>query len=246
MVVRSPEAKRISVEQNSCAEPILAGVLVIGQAGDAPFLHCGEESRAVSLTIEHYGEAVQKGIRLKLGGSGLIRDVLFKTRNDVVRQSLQNTWVDSLADYEERLALHRIDPIVSGRAQAQALARDIVFGQFLGSAVVNPHMAIDVENGRLFRRLRHPLFAKLCTPFERPLLIGQMLELDAQGANFRDAIQTNQFSPFTRRVIAQSLNGPEPAERHERQQQKNGLKTVKSGRETKHLLGVMQKPADQE
>jgi hypothetical protein len=47
-------------------------------------------------------------------------------------------------------------------------------------------------------------------------------------------------------VIAQSLNGPEPAKRHERQQQKDGLKTVKAGREAKHLLGVMQKPADQE
>jgi len=72
-----------------------------------------------------------------------------------------------------------------------------------------------------------------------------MLELDAQGANFRDAIQTNQFSPLTRRVIAQSLNGPQPAKRHERQQQKDRLKTVKAGRETKYLLGVMQKPTDQ-
>src|ERR1700746_1273430 len=73
-----------------------------------------------------------------------------------------------------------------------------------------------------------------------------MLELDAQGAHFWSAVEAQQFAPFSRRVITECLDRPEPAQCHEGQKQKDTGKTVKASRQVKVLGRMPQQPADQE
>jgi len=127
MIVRWPEGKPTSVATNS-SRPILAGVLVVGQACDAPVLHRSEKARAIAFAIEHHGEAVQQGIGLELFAARLVRHVLLENRNDVAVHGSQHSRIDRLAHHEERLAVHGVDPVVGGGTQAQPLAGDVVFG----------------------------------------------------------------------------------------------------------------------
>ena len=62
--------------------PIVTGVLVIGEAGNAPLLHLEEEVRAVTFPIKHHGKPMQERVCLELIGSWLVRHILFKARND--------------------------------------------------------------------------------------------------------------------------------------------------------------------
>src|ERR1700693_738248 len=73
-----------------------------------------------------------------------------------------------------------------------------------------------------------------------------MLEFDAQGAHFGSTVDTEQFSPFPWRVIAQRLDRLEPRQRHESQQQKDGFETVKALGQSKVLAGIAQQAADQQ
>src|ERR1700751_433493 len=68
-----------------------------------------------------------------------------------------------------------------------------------------------------------------------------MLELDAQGAHFRSAVEAQQFAPFSRRVITQCLDRPEPAQCHEGQKQKDACETVKASRQVKVLGKILTK-----
>ena len=108
--------------------PILAGVLVIGQTGDALLLHRGEKGGTVSFPVEHDSEAMKARIVIELLLAGLVRHIRFEPRNQLVFHDLQQSRIDGLADDEERLTVHRVHPIVRRRAQAQSLSRDIVFG----------------------------------------------------------------------------------------------------------------------
>src|SRR5215472_5971231 len=73
-----------------------------------------------------------------------------------------------------------------------------------------------------------------------------MLELDAQSAHFWSAVEAEQFAPFSRRVITQCLDRPEPAQRHEGQKQKDACETVKASWQVKILGRMPQQPADQQ
>src|SRR5580658_7908986 len=144
--------------------PILAGIFAIGQACNASVLHLDEKNRAVTFAIKHHGKTMKQRISLKLVRAWLVRHIIFKARDDVAFQHLQQAWIDGLAHHKKWLAVHGVDPIIRRGAQTQALARDVMLGSLLGVAVVTPTMAINVDNGCLSRRLRPPLFAKPRTP----------------------------------------------------------------------------------
>jgi hypothetical protein len=64
------------------------------------------ESDVVFVVGQYAGHAGDSHSRWAIASgsdSGLIRDVPFKTRNDVVHRTLQNTRVDRLAHPEDRL-----------------------------------------------------------------------------------------------------------------------------------------------
>src|ERR1700682_1052184 len=103
-------------------------------------------------------------ISLKLVRAWLVRHIIFKARDDVAFQHLQQAWIDGLAHHKKWLAVHGVDPIISRRTQTHALARAVVLGELLGVAVENDNRAIKKETSSLCRALRHPLFAKLRTP----------------------------------------------------------------------------------
>src|ERR1700730_14189621 len=73
-----------------------------------------------------------------------------------------------------------------------------------------------------------------------------MLELDTQGPHFWGAVETQQFAPLPRCVVAQRLDRLEPTQCHEGQKQKDGFETVKTGRQPKVLAAVTQEPAEQQ
>ena len=108
--------------------PILAGMLVIGQTGNALLLHRGQKDRTVSFPVEHHGEAMKARIVLELLLAGLVRHILFKPRNQIAFHDLQQSRVDGLTDDKEGLTVHGVYPIVRRRAQTQSLPCDIVFG----------------------------------------------------------------------------------------------------------------------
>jgi hypothetical protein len=55
--------------------PIVAGVFVVGEDGDALGFEAGEEVGGVAFAVEDEGEAVEVGIGLEGGGGGLVGDV---------------------------------------------------------------------------------------------------------------------------------------------------------------------------
>lgn len=93
-------------------------------------------------------------------------------------------------------------------------------------SVVDPHVAIDVQDRRLLGGRRHPLGAERSAPLEGLLLLGQVLELGAQGAHLGNAVEPQKLSPFPRRTVAQCLDGFEPCERQEGQEQKHRLEAI--------------------
>jgi hypothetical protein len=94
--------------------PILAGVFVVGEAGDALLLHPGEEGRAIPFPIEDHGEAMEQRIGSQFLRALLSRHVPFEARDDLLLQDLQEPGIDGLTHHEEGLAIHRVHPIVGG------------------------------------------------------------------------------------------------------------------------------------
>jgi hypothetical protein len=57
-----PRGKRGFDGQEFLHGPILAGVFVVGETGNALFLHPGDEGRAVPFPIEDHGETMEQRI----------------------------------------------------------------------------------------------------------------------------------------------------------------------------------------
>lgn len=109
-----PRGKRGFGGQEFLHGPILAGVFVVGETSDALLLHPGDEGRAVAFPIEDHGEAMEQRIGGQFLRGGLSRHVPFEARDDLVFQDLQEPRIDGLTHHEERLAVHRVDPVVGG------------------------------------------------------------------------------------------------------------------------------------
>src|ERR1700739_3496610 len=77
--------------------PILAGMLVMGQTGNALLLHRGQKDRTVSFPVEHHGEAMKARIVLELLLAGLVRHILFKPRNQIAVHDLPQSPGDGVA-----------------------------------------------------------------------------------------------------------------------------------------------------
>src|SRR5271156_1710549 len=107
-------------------------------------------------------------------------------------------------------------------------------------------MSVDIEHRGVFGSLGHPILAKLGAPGKRVLLVGQMLQLAAYRAHFRSPIDAEQFSPLSRRMIAQGFDRFDPSQRHESQQQKDRLETIEAGRQAEVFVRMAQQSADQQ
>ena len=206
--------------------PGRAGVFVVAQAGHPLGLHPSHQVRAVALAVEHQRETVPEGVvgqrlRIRLAGH-----VLQQARQDVLFENLDQARVGRHVDGEERLAVHRVDPVVHRRPQAQLLPRHVMAGELGLVAVVDPHMAVDVEDAGLFRGRRHPLAAQFGAPFHRLAALGEQADLLPQGAHLRRPVQPEQLAPLAGGAMAQGFEGVQPRQRHERQQQEQGVQPV--------------------
>ena len=199
--------------------PWLAGELVIGQAGDTFALHALEEIRRVAFAVEHDGEAMAQRIVLGRLTLQLGRQALLQARDDLLLDDLNQPRVDHLVDDKERLPVHGVDPVVGGGTQAQALAGHVVAWQLGLAAVVDAHMAIDVEHAGLLGSGGHPALAQRCAPLRRAILQRQQPDLGTQRAHLRYPIQSQQLAPLARGAVAQRLDRAEPRQRHEGEQQ---------------------------
>src|SRR5262249_61106293 len=63
--------------------PILAGIFAIGQACNASVFHLDEKIGAVTFAIKHHGKTMKHRISLKLVTDWLVRDIIFKTQNEL-------------------------------------------------------------------------------------------------------------------------------------------------------------------
>ena len=85
--------------------PLVGGVFVIGDAGDAVLLpHVFEKSGAVAFAVEDEGEAAEPGVSLELLRGGLAGHVAQQARHDVLAQGGDEAGVHDLVDDEEGLA----------------------------------------------------------------------------------------------------------------------------------------------
>ena len=57
---------------------------------------------------------MQLRIALQLRGRGLVGNLLFQARHNLVLQHLEHSGIDGLVEHKERLAIHGIDPVVGG------------------------------------------------------------------------------------------------------------------------------------
>src|SRR5271155_3120923 len=80
--------------------PILAGIFAIGQACNASVLHLDEKIGAVTFAIKHHGKTMKQRISPKLVRAWLVRHIIFKARDDVAFQHLQQAWIDGLAHHK--------------------------------------------------------------------------------------------------------------------------------------------------
>jgi hypothetical protein len=69
-------------------------------------------------------------------------------------------------------------------------------------AIIDPYVTINVKDCGLLGRTLHPLFTQRFTPLLGTVVLRQLFDFKAQGADFRDTIQSNQFAPFSRGAIA--------------------------------------------
>lgn len=73
-----------------------------------------------------------------------------------------------------------------------------------------------------------------------------MLELGAERPHLGNAVEPQELAPFPGRTITQGLNGLEPCERQEGQEQKDRLEPVEARGQLEVLAGMTEQPTDQE
>jgi hypothetical protein len=66
---------------------------------------------------------MKEAISVQLFAAWLVRHIQFKAGNDIAFEDLRHDRINRLAHHKEWLAIHGVDPIVSGHAQTQALTR---------------------------------------------------------------------------------------------------------------------------
>jgi len=84
---------------------------VIGQNGNAPWLHLGEELRAISLAVKHQREAALA----RIIAQALLKFVTgerigFQPGRQIAAERGQQSWIDFLVDQQERLPVHGAEP----------------------------------------------------------------------------------------------------------------------------------------
>ena len=81
-------------------------------------------------------------------------------------------------------------------------------------AVIEPHVAVDVQRpGSLGVRFE-PLLRKQSGPFLSSVVRAQLRQLVAQATNFGHAVQPHQLPQLAGRFVLQLLDGLDAAERH--------------------------------
>jgi hypothetical protein len=65
-----------------------------------------------AVAIKHHGKTMKHRISLKLVRAWLVRHIIFKARDDVAFQHLQQAWIDGLAHRKKWLAVHGVDPLL--------------------------------------------------------------------------------------------------------------------------------------
>jgi len=193
---------------------------VVGDAGNAVVLpHLAEKRRTVAFAIEDDHEAAEIRVGLQLFVGRLTGNVFQQTRHDVAAQGLQHPVVNRTFDREERLAEGVIDPVVGRATQAQTLPRDVTLGQFRQPAVIEPHVAIDIQRAGQFRVLFHPLLGQRACPALRSFVLAELGYFIPQATHFRNAIQAHQLAELSGRLVLESFHDLDAAQGHVGQQQ---------------------------
>jgi hypothetical protein len=87
-------------------------------------------------------------------------------------------------------------------------------GQFGLLAVIEPHVAVDVQRAGQLGVGREPLLGKQSGPFLRQVSLAELSRLVAQAADLGHAIQSQEFSQLARRFVLQSFDRLDAAQRH--------------------------------
>jgi hypothetical protein len=106
-------------------------------------------------------------------------------------------------------------------------------------------MRVDVEDARLFGRRRHPAPTQVGAPLLGPSALTQEPNLLAQGAHFRNPIQTQELAPLARRARAQGLHRFESRQSHEGNQHQQAVDPIVPRRQGK-LLGAFEQANGQQ
>jgi len=91
--------------------PVGAGVLVVGENGDALGFEAGKKFGRVAFAVEDEGEAVAEGFGIKLLDCGLAGDVVEEAGDDFFFECFLQAGVDGFCDAEEGGSIEGVDPV---------------------------------------------------------------------------------------------------------------------------------------
>ena len=122
-------------------------------------------------------------------------------------------------DGKERLAQRVVDPVVGGATQAQTLPCDVAAGQLRLLAVIQSHVAVDIQRAGQFRTLFHPVFRQHASPTLRSFVLAELGQFLPQATHFGNAVQAHQLAEFPGRLILELFHRLDAAQGHVGQQQ---------------------------
>jgi hypothetical protein len=117
-------------------------------------------------------------------------------------------------DHEERLASGIVHPVVGGRRQRETHAGDVRLRD-VTLAVVDAHVAIDVEEAERGATRRDAPLAEEAAEACRAADAGQARELAAQRLDLRGAVESKEAAEVLGRVLLEALGTLDAQERHE-------------------------------
>ena len=207
-----------------------------GEHGDAAPGEPPEQGRAPAFAIEDQGYRRCAGLRPVEHTEPLQR------RDDIMLKGTDQLRIQRLVQAEQRLAAEGVDPVTGAGRQAQLLARDEALGKTALAAGIDLDVAIDTQGRPAVGIPGLPLAGQRRLPGPDPgLVLGDHLDLGAQGLRFGRPVVTENGAPFPRCVIAQAFRRADPGHEHERDAQEDGRKTVVPPGQWREEFGGAQK-----
>ena len=184
----------------AAADQAAKGRLAVGEQGEVGGQDEAEELEAVAAAIKDHRDAA-----LAHQGAHLLQDA---------RQHLDQAGVGLGGEDQQGIAQPVVDPVIGGGWQGQAHPRHVGLGQWV-LAVIDPHVAVHVEQAQQGAARRDPLLRQRLAQLRRAPGGGQLRQFAPQRFDFGRAVQTQHPAQVLGGVFLETFGPFDPQQRHE-------------------------------